>query len=178
MHFYGIAAAALAVLLATPALAAAPADCSKAAIPDAPVQGTVDGAPFVLKQAGVSIGGGFAADGVAFDSYDLTLEHDGIFNALTARVIVKQGTRADGRSFRVLPVDSVGAQPAAIAGVPEVQAWEIQLGDTDASFTHSTASMRIEFGQRKGNVLPGRIILCVPENNVTIAGTFEATIGR
>ncbi|HEY4941580.1 MAG TPA: hypothetical protein VII56_09130 [Rhizomicrobium sp.] len=171
-----LAAALTGALGAMPALGAPPADCSTAAIPDTPVAGTVGGKPFSVNRAEVQIGGGFAVNETKFDSYDLTLEMDGIFNALTARAIVKQGTRADGRAFRVLPVDSVGDQPAAIPGVPEVQSWEIQLGDVDDSFTHSTGSLRLEFGQRKGGMLPGKIMLCVPEDHVAISGRFEATI--
>ena len=176
MKIRQLALLACVIALPVPAIAAAPADCSKAAIPDTPVKGTVGGQPFTVSRADVQIGGGFAVNETKFDSYDLTLEMDGIFNALTARAIVRQGTRADGRTFRVLPVESVGDQPAAIEGVPEVQSWEIQVGDVDDSFTHSTASMRLEFGQRKDNVLPGRIMLCVPQDNVVIAGHFEATI--
>ena len=162
--------------LAAPPASAGSADCSTAAIPDTPVAGTVGAAPFTVHRAEVQIGGGFAVNETKFDSYDLTLEMDGIFNALTARAIVKAGTRADGRTFRVLPVDSVGGQPAAMPGVPEVQSWEIQLGDVDDSFTHSTGSMRLEFGQRKGGVLPGKIMLCVPDDKIVIAGSFAATI--
>ncbi|MGH6872473.1 MAG: hypothetical protein ACREHE_13305 [Rhizomicrobium sp.] len=169
-----------ALLLATPSFAAAPPGCSAQTIPDTPVKGTVAGKPFVVKRADVVIGKGFAIDAQKFDSYDLTLEVDGIFNALTTRVIVKEGTKADGRSFRILDTGDIGAQPAAIPGTPEVQSWDLQLesAKVDTSFTQENASMRLEFGQRKAGVLPGKTVFCVPGQKATIAGTFNATIGH
>jgi len=175
-----ILAAAAFLLAASPALAAAPPGCSAQAIPDTPVKGVVNGKPFVVKQATVTIEKGFAVNDVKFDSYDLMLEVDGIFNALTTRVIVKDGTRADGRTFRVVDSGSIGDQPMAIAGTPEVQSWDLQLesAGVDTSFTQEAASMRLEYGQRKGNVLPGKIVFCVPGQKAAIAGTFNALIGR
>ncbi|HEY1630671.1 MAG TPA: hypothetical protein VGF56_05115 [Rhizomicrobium sp.] len=175
-----ILVAAAFLLAASPTLAAAPPGCSAKAIPGTPVTGTVGGKHFVVKQATVTIGKGFAVNDVKFDSYDLMLEVDGIFNALTTRVIVKEGTRADGRSFRVVDSESIGDQPMAIAGTPEVQSWDLQLesAGVDTSFTQEAASMRLEYGQRKGNVLPGKIVFCAPGQKATIAGTFNAVIGR
>jgi len=175
------ALATLALLAAaSPALAAAPAGCSASAIPDTPVKGTVGGKPFVVKQADVVIGKDFAVNDAKFDSYDLTLEVQGVFNALTTRVIVREGTRADGRTFRLLQTDSIGDQPMAIEGTPEVQSWDLQLesANVDTSFTQDIASMRLEYGQRKGNVLPGKIYFCAPNAKATIAGSFNATIGK
>ncbi len=173
-----IALVAFALLAASPAFAAAPAGCSAAAIPDTPVSGTVGGKPFVVKSADVQIGGGFAVNDSKFDSYDLTLMVDGIFNALTVRVIVKTGTRADGRSFRMVDSDAIGDQPMAIPGTPEVQSWDLQLesANVDTSFTQEAAAMRLEYGQRKGGVLPGKIYFCAP--GATIMGTFNAKIDR
>ena len=181
MRRHCIAIAALS-LFAAPACAFAtvPAGCSANAIPDTPVKGTVGGKPFVVHKAEVRIGKGFAVNDTKFDSYDLTLEVDGIFNALTTRAIVREGTRADGRVFRILPTDSIGDQPAAMTGVPEVQSWDLQLesANVDTSFTQEIASMRLQYGQRKGDILPGKIYFCVPGQNATIAGTFDATIER
>lgn len=40
-------------------------------------------------------------------------------------------------------------------------------------------AMRLEFGQRSGNKLPGKIYLCLPDSKKSlIAGTFEATCGE
>lgn len=175
-----IAAAFAFILFVTPSFAAAPPGCSTGTIPDKPVSGMVGGKPFVVKDAGVVIGKGFAVNATKFDSYDLTLMVDGIFNALTVRVIVKEGTKADGRAFRILDSDDIGAQPSAITGVPEVQSWDLQLesANVDTSFTQEQASMRLEYGTRKAGVLPGKIVFCAPGQKATIAGTFNATIGR
>ncbi|MDE2134240.1 MAG: hypothetical protein KGJ49_06535 [Alphaproteobacteria bacterium] len=183
MHHFrcGFLAAGLVALpFAAPAFAAAPLDCSTAAIPPGPVKGSVGGKPFVPKSAEVVIGKGFAVNQVKFDSYDLTLEVDGVFNALTVRVIGREGTNATGRAFRLLPTDSIGAQPMAYPGTPEVQGWDLHLeaANVDTSFTQETASMRLEYGPRKGNVLPGKIMFCAPDEKATIAGSFDAVIRK
>ena len=36
----------------------------------------------------------------------------------------------------------------------------------------------LEVGQRKGNVLPGKITFCVPGEKATIAGSFEAVMRK
>ena len=170
----GVLAVCLVVLpVGAQALAAGPQDCSKEAFPPGPVKGTVAGKPFVPQRADVQIGKGFAVNEVKYDSYDLMLEVEGIFNALTTRIITREGTRADGRTFRLLPTDSIGAQPKAGPGTPEVQSWDLQLEAADVN-----ASMRLEFGQRKGNVLPGKIYFCAPGEKATIAGSFEAVMRK
>ncbi len=93
-------------------------------------------------------------------------------------MLVPLGKAPDGRVFRVLPTDSIGAQPAAATGVPEVQGWDLQLeaAGVDTSFTQEIASIRVEFGRRKGGVLPGKIHVCVPGQAAEIAGGFSATM--
>lgn len=169
-----------ACLLAGTALAA-PKDCSVGNIPDSPVAGTVGGKPFVPKQVSVHITcGGMQIDDAKFDTYELSLQTDGIFNAMTAHVLVRAGGRADGHVYRVLPTDSISAQPAAVPGTPEIQGWDLQLesAGVDTSFTRDIASMRLEFGPRKGSQLPGRIHFCVPGANAEIVGAFNATVDR
>jgi hypothetical protein len=177
----GLLAGAVLALLAIAPASAKPADCSTAAAPATPVKGTVGGKDFTPTQVSVQIGKGFAVNDVKFDSYDLSFQvGDSIFNALNVRVIVKEGTRADGRTFRMLATDDMGAQPMAIEGTPEVQSWDLQYGpaNVDTSFTQEPASMRLEYGQRKGNMLPGKISFCVPGQRASIGGTFSAKIGR
>jgi hypothetical protein len=173
-----IACAAALLLFAAPALAAAP-DCANAPIPDTPVRGMVNGVAFVPKETTVHVAkDGMEMDGAKFDKYDLMLSVDGIFNAATVGMLVKAGTRPDGKVWRVLPTDSISAQPAAAQGLPEVQDWEIALeaAHVDTSFTDGTASIRVEWGARKGNVLPGKIHFCVPDAKTDIAGSFSATL--
>lgn len=174
-----LAAACLVLpLFAAPAFAA-PTDCSVGAIAGTPVSGTVNGVAFVPGKAVLHITpDGMEQDGAKFDRYELTLETDGIFNALTVGMLVRLGTKPDGKAWRVLPTDSISAQPAAAPGLPQVQGWELALeaAHVDASFTDDIASIRVEWGTRKGNVLPGKIHACVPGAHAEISGSFSATI--
>jgi len=175
----GISAGLLALSMAAPAIAA-PVDCSNNAIPGTPVKGTVKGKPFVPKEVTLAIGGGMAINDAQFDAYDLTLMADGIFNALSARVLVRKGTKADGRVFRMVASDDMDKQPMAAAGTPEVQSWNLQLeaANIDTDFTQETASLRLEFGKRKGGVLPGKIFFCTLDPGTRISGSFDAKIGQ
>src|SRR3954447_3850824 len=41
----------------------------------------------------------------------------------------------------------------------------------------SRAAMKLEFGERKGDVLPGKIYLCLPDKDKSyVAGTFDAAV--
>lgn len=173
-------AAAILVLAATAAPAlCAPADCSVGPIADKPVSGSVNGKPFVPKEIVIDITkDGMEMDGNKFDKYQLSLMADGIFNEATVSMLVKLGTKPDGKVYRVLPIDSIGGQPAALPGLPEVQGWDLQLeaAGVDTSFTQEVAAIRVEWGQRKGNLLPGKIHFCVPGQKTDIAGSFTATV--
>lgn len=167
------------LLLASPALAATP-DCSVGAIPDTPVAGTVAGKPFVPKETRLDVTkDGMESDAAKFDKYTLSIMTDGIFNELTVTMLVPLGRAPDGRTFRVLPTDDIGAQPAAAEGTPEVQGWDLQLeaANVDTSFTQEIAAIRVEFGQHKGATLPGKIHFCVPGQTAEIAGSFVAKMG-
>jgi hypothetical protein len=171
---------ALVMLLATASPAfAVPADCSKAAIPNVPVHGTVNGQPFEPKETTIDVTkDGMVIDGVHLDRYALAIQTDGIFNELTVNMMVPGGKHPDGRVFRVLPTDSIHDQPAAAPGTPEVQGWDLELesAQVDTSFTQDIASIRVELGTRKGDVLPGKIYFCVPSAKAEIMGTFNATV--
>ena len=179
MKSFAFGALALSLAIAAPAFAAAPKDCSVGSIAATPAKGTVGGKPFVVKEAELNeTPNGMGLDNAKFDKYDLSLEHDGIFNAATVTFLVKLNTKPDGRTFRVLPTDSISAQPAAAEGLPEVQAWDLQLeaAGVDTGFTQDIASIRLELGQRKNGMMPGRIHFCVPSSKSEIEGSFEAKI--
>jgi hypothetical protein len=170
-----VAAICFAALLPLPALA----DCTAGPIADKPAAGSVAGKPFVPNKTSVQITrDGMEVDGAKFDRYTLSIETDGIFNELTVDMLVPLGKKADGRVFRVLPVDSIGGQPAAASGTPEVQGWSLQLesAGVDTSFTQEVAAIRVEWGARKGDLLPGRIHFCVPGQHAEIEGSFTATV--
>ena len=172
----------LAICCALPISAiAAPKDCSTGPIPDAPVKGTVNGKPFVPNAISVHITrNGMQINEAKFDRYQLSIQTGGIFNAMTADVLVKANGRADGHVYRQLPIDSIGGQPAAAPGTPEIQGWDLELeaAGVDTSFTQEIASMQIAFGPRKGDALPGRIHFCVPGANAEIMGTFAAKVDQ
>jgi len=170
----------VAVALAAGA-SAMPRDCSTAQIPDAPVKGTVNGKPFVPNAIMVHITkNGMGVDDVKFDRYELAIQTGGIFNEMTADVLVRSGERPDGHVFRMLPIDTMGGQPTAGPGTPEVQGWDLELeaANVNTSFTQETASLRLEFLPRKGDVLPGRIYFCVPAVKAEIVGTFAAKVDQ
>lgn len=48
----------------------------------------------------------------------------------------------------------------------------------DTSFTQDTASLRLEYGARKGNVIPGKIYFCNAGTRTEITGTFSARISQ
>ena len=173
-----LAGAVLAGVLGA-AHAAPVADCSTGAIAATPVRGVVNGKPFVPQHIDVHITkDGMALNEAKFDKYDLTLMTDGIFNALNVGMLVPLNKKPDGRVFRALAIDSIGAQPAAAPGLPEIQNWDIALeaASVDTSFTRDVASIRVEWGARQGAILPGKIHFCVPSAGVDISGSFAATV--
>ena len=179
MH-YSKAFLAFLLLSTAPALAA-PKDCSAAQIPDAPVKGTVNGKPFIPNAVGVHIPrNGMQINAAKFDTYELAIQTDGIFNEMTAHVLVKAGGKPDGHVYRVLPLDSIGGQPLAAPGTPEIQGWDLELeaAGVNTNFTQEIASLRLEFLPRKGDALPGRIYFCVPSAKAEIMGTFTAKVDR
>jgi hypothetical protein len=143
------------------------------------VHGTVNGQPFVPQQATLDFTkDGMVIDDVHLDRYVLSIQTDGIFNEFTINMMVPSGKKPDGRTFRVLPIDSISKQPAVAPGTPEVQGWALsqETAGVDTSFTQEIASIRVEMGTRMGNVLPGRVHVCVPGVKTEIVGAFNATI--
>lgn len=166
---------------ASTAAFAMPKDCSTAQVPDAPVGGTVNGSPFVPNAVTVHITkNGMQIDEAKFDTYELAIQTGGIFNEMTVHALVRAGGKPDGHVYRVLPTNSIGAQPAAAPGTPEIQGWDLELEDAgvDTSFTRDIASLRLEFLPRGGESLPGRIYFCVPSVKAEIKGTFTARVVR
>lgn len=170
-------------VLASPALAESrhkPApDCSVGPISDAPVSGTVNGKPFVPKEITAHLTkDGMVIDDVHLDRWVLSIQTDGIFNALSINTMVPGGKKPDGRVVRELAIDSIGGQPLAAEGTPEIQGWDLELeaAGVDTSFTQDTASIRVEYGTLKGGVLTGKLHFCSEASHADIAGSFSATV--
>lgn len=175
--------AAVLLVLATPAFADSrskpAADCSVGAIADTPVSGTVNGKPFVPKEITATLTkDGMVVNDVHLDRWSLSLMADGIFNALSVNTMVPGGKKPDGRVLRELAVDSIGAQPMAAEGTPEIQGWDLELeaAEVDTSFTQDTASIRVEWGALKGGTLTGKIHFCSAGSKTEIAGSFVAKV--
>lgn len=115
----GVAAIVLAVC-AVPA--AASPDCRAMKIPDTPVKGSVAGKLFSPNAINMHVTkNGFRMNEYKFDTWDLEIQTGGIFNDLTVTFLVKAGTMPTGKTFRVLPSDSISGQPAPAPGAPDVQ---------------------------------------------------------
>lgn len=170
-----------------------PADCSAAAVPAQPVAVSIGGTKFTPKAIKLRDAGGMTYGDQAFDTYRLSLRsEDDLSPPLEAEVTVllRKGQRVDGKVFRQLPVKDIDKQPSPTSGLPEVQGWALKNrpARTDLSHASYIGSLRLEFGQRKGNSISGKIYLCVAKGQTTMfdktpskedgfaIGTFQATI--
>jgi hypothetical protein len=174
---------------------ALPADCSAAKVPAQPVSVSVGGNKFAPKVIKLRNAGGMTYGDDAFDTYRLELKSTDDFSPpLEAdfTVLVRKGQRIDGKTFRKLAVKDTDKQPAPTKGLPEVQGWSLKDRPASSDFSHVSylASLRLEFGQRKGNTIGGKIYLCVAKGQTTMfdktpskedssaIGTFEAAIEK
>jgi len=187
-------AAMIAIGYAGPGIAQTlPPDCSAAAVPAQPVAASIAGTAFAAKSVKLVSAGGMSMGDQQFDTYRLSLRsEDSLFAPQEAQVtvLVRKGQRVDGKVFRKLPTKSTDKQPSPTSGLPEVQGWSLKNSAAKVDFSHVSylASLRLEFGQRQGNVVPGKIYLCVPKGQTTmfdrspskadssVVGTFQAQI--
>lgn len=185
---------ALATLLPVSAFAQGlPADCSGATVPAKPLEVSIAGARFAPKSVKLVAAGGVKIDNDQFDTYRLSLRNeDDLFAPQEAEVTVllRKGQRVDGKTFRKLPTKSTDKQPGPTSGLPEVQGWSMKnkTAKTDLTSVSYIGSLRLEFGQRQGNSISGKIYLCVAKGQTTMfdktpskddssaIGTFQATI--
>jgi hypothetical protein len=186
--------AVAAVIFSGPGIAQTlPPDCSAAAVPAQPVAISIAGAQFAPKSTKLVSAGGMSMGDQQFDTYRLTLRsEDSLFAPLEGQVtvLVRKGQRVDGKVFRKLPTKSTDKQPSPVSGLPEVQGWSLKNGPAKTDFSHVSyvASLRLEFGQRQGGTIAGKIYLCVPKGQSTMfdstpskadssaIGTFQAQI--
>jgi hypothetical protein len=174
---------------------ALPADCSAATVPAQPLAVSIGGNKFTPKLVKLRNAGGMTYGDEAFDTYRLELKSEDDFSPPLegdVTVLVRKGQRLDGKVFRKLPVKDTDKQPAPTKGLPEIQGWSLKdrPARNDLSHVSYIGSLRLEFGQRKGNTIGGKIYLCVAKGQKTIfdptpskedssaIGTFEATIEK
>ena len=190
--------AMLAVVFPAPTMAQKlPDDCSSAAAPKQPVEASILGTRFTPKSVKLRSAGYVKTGGEEFDSYQLSLRSaDDLMAPLEASVtiIVPKGVKIDGRVFRLLATKDRSKQPSASKNQSEleVQGWSFKNrpAKADSDHTGHLASLRLEFGQRSGDTIPGNIYLCVAKGQTTMfdktptkeessaVGTFQARIEK
>lgn len=132
-------------------------------IPDSPAAGTLRNEPFRVDGASAS------------HSFIVLKQGKDFFPdaSLTIFPFLKGDEKLDGRKIIIAPDNRAGLKPHIHVarkddpkGLPKV---EIVTGNY---------ALRLEFGERQGNKLPGRIYLEMADRLGTkVAGTFEATVG-
>jgi hypothetical protein len=134
-------------------------DLQSMRIPDRPAAGVVAGRPFRLDSA--TLEGGV-----------LTLRQGADFFAdqeFKIFLFLEEGEDAAGRTFRIGPKARFGSPHVHLS--QRAKPGEGIPGNLGIYFNEY--AMLIEFGERKGNQLPGRIYLCTPdEGRSFVAGTF------
>jgi len=131
-----------------------------ATIPDAPVSGTVKGVEFKIDEAVISRTGFQLKQGKEFFP-------DASLNFF---LFLKAGEKLEGRTIVIAPNNKPGVRPHI-----HVARKENQGGVPRTEIATDNYALRVEFGERNGNKIPGRIYLEMGESLGTkIAGTFEA----
>jgi hypothetical protein len=179
-------------------------DASRAPFPNQPARGMIAGKPFLVKAAQLARSGSMTMGDAKMDTYSLDLRtNDSIFPDAEASVVflVKQGQKPDGKTFVRLPhpphkfggdlsaqfaafkpVELVPGMPPGTR-VPLIQGLNMSAKgeDTDEKLSDSddgaAPTLRLQFGKRAGNVLPGKIYFCWNDAKKShVAGTFEARV--
>lgn len=175
--------AGTAMLASWQAWAQQPADCSAGPIPDTPIELSF-GAKKISELPAIKINkiSSDLSNGKAVaDQYQLSVEDKDMFGDVEATLAVKvpAGQRVDGKTFRT---QTAGELKQVLWGVKRKEPY------FSASFVGFVASIRVEFGKRKGDMLPGRVYLCVPApqtekafgtklaDPITLVGRFEAKV--
>ena len=169
-----------------------PSDCSKGPIPDRALELSVGTEKLPVPPITSLRNVGEITGDKAYDQYAVSFQDKDMSAATEVRftVLVPKGQRPDGKTFRKLPTLETKSQPAAESGLPEVQSWavKVEARDLDISHVGFVGSLRVEFGQRRGDLLPGKVYLCIPGGQtdklfgtklaepVTLSGRFEAKI--
>ena len=101
------------------------------------------------------------------------MSEDGVSAPLEVgvKLIVPKGAKIEGKVFPRLATKDRSKQPASKSGSEaEVQAWSFKNRPAKADSDHAghLASLRLEFGQRKGGTISGNIYLCVARRQTTM----------
>ena len=132
-----------------------------ASIPDSAAAGRIHGRNFICERA--TLEGG-----------DLTLH-------MSARDSITVGLSI---YFRVNPATGLAGQAVSITSdttnAPRVRLrWKEEGQKNKTRDFHAGYALRIEFGQAAGNLFPGKMYLCTPDDEKSyVAGTFNAEIRK
>jgi hypothetical protein len=135
-------------------------DVTKAQIPSTPAAGSFAGEPFTTERATIE-------DGI------LSLRHHAGRSGEQefALLLFLNGRSPAGRNFHVIPESRVGS-----LHVHMKQGANNQKSPQTQIFMNGYA-LRLEFGARAGNEIPGRIYLCMPDAAKSyVAGVFRARL--
>jgi hypothetical protein len=183
------------VLAATSAGADMPKDCSTGPIPDTPATLVIGTEKIPLPAAQIVEAGSMSSgdDSPTYITWRLELhDSENIFAPVEVdvTVMVKEGQTYDGKTFRRVPSDEIADQPSPEPGTPEVQGWSVAHEDRGIDVNHVlvVASLRLELGKQTGDVLPGKLRICVPgaqkqrigndvvDAPIEVVGAFKATV--
>lgn len=183
------------VLAVASAHAAMPKDCSTGPIPDEPATLSIGDTKVPLPVSDIVRAGSMSSgEGTpTYVTWRLTL-HDSanLFAPVEVDVtfLVKEGDTVDGATFRRVPSAETEDQPSPEPGTPEVQGWSVAHKDRELDLNHVlvVASLRLELGKKTGDVLPGKLRICVPGGQkqrigstvvaepVEVVGSFKAAV--
>jgi hypothetical protein len=111
----------------------------------------------------------FKVEAVVFLAGSLTLRQDsGLSRQFVISVPVKPGESLMGKSFQVTPTDSE-PQPRIVLN------WKDETGKRPGAQTFTKGyALKLEFGTLADGRLPGKIYLCLPDDEQSyVAGNFE-----
>ncbi len=135
-------------------------DLTGVEIPATPAQGRIHGHPFYVQKARLKHGILTISEGKEFFP-------DREFMIF---LFLKKGEKVEGRTISISPKD--------IGKAHVHMKWKEKGKDVpEVKIFVKDYVMRIEFGQRDGDILPGKIYLCIPDQEKSfVAGSFEAQI--
>jgi len=167
------------------------ADASRAEFPDRPAAGRLHGTAFAVESARIApywqtSGPPEKQDRVDGAVLKLQRGKDWVpTNYYTIFLAVKPGETVDGKTF-VVPAGGLFKQTEKIMDkdgkgwfrpVAGVQANSQEPGGKPRTDLFPKVTMRLEFGKRKDDRLPGKIYLCIDDKEKSfVAGSFEAVV--
>ncbi len=175
------------------------ADASRAEIPDRPAAGRLHGRPFTVGRARVAPNWGIS--GNVGDPPEKTTRNDGAVITLqegkdhvprrefTIFLVTRLGETVDGKTF-VVPAGGLFKQTEKIMD-KDGKSWSWPVGGIQGSSYDADGklhadvlpmgTMRLELGRRKNGRLPGKIYLCIENEQKErsfVAGSFVAEVGE